>query len=131
MKEPWWPRPTMVRPTSAPVAGGDAVVVEALGGAAAVGGVSAAFSETASAGTLSVQQVPNNTALSQAAIAAAEVNGTFSLSTDTLAANPQIWNVDFDGDLQGGTVDLVFHYDESLLPSGLDENLLGIWHFNS
>ena len=40
--------------------------------------------------------------------------------------------VDFDGVLApGSTVELVFAYDETLLPPGTDESLLGIWHFNS
>jgi hypothetical protein len=105
--------------------------VDVLGGASTTGGVSATFDEASSGGTLSVQQVPNQTALTPAAIAAGEANPVFALSTDTLAANPQIWNVDFTGDLNGGSVTLVFNYDPTLLPPGLDENLLGIWHFSS
>jgi hypothetical protein len=104
---------------------------EALGGSDEVGGVSAEFSQETSGGTFSVQQVPNESALSQAAVAAAEVNPIFALSTDTLSANPQIWNVDFSGDLGGASVTLTFHYDPTLLPVGLDELTLGIWHFNS
>jgi hypothetical protein len=104
---------------------------EALGGADEVGGVSASFSQETGGGTFSVQQVASETALSQAAVAAAETNPTFALSTDTLSANPQIWNVDFSGDLNGASVTLTFHYDPTLLPVGLDELTLGIWHFNS
>jgi hypothetical protein len=104
---------------------------EALGGSTSVGGVSADFSGETSGGNLSVQQVPNNTALSQAAVEAAETNNTFAVSTSTLEANPQIWNVDFDGDLQGATATLVFAYDPALLPVGVNETDLGIWHFNS
>jgi hypothetical protein len=104
---------------------------EALGGSATTGGVAAEFSQPTSGGTFTVQQVPNETGLSQAAVAAAETNPIFALSTDTLSADPQIWNVDFTGSLNGGNVTLVFHYDPSLLPSGLDELTLVIWHFNS
>jgi hypothetical protein len=78
-----------------------------------------------------VKQIPDSSGFSQAAIAAAEVNPIFALSTESLAVSPQIWNVDFDGDLMGATIELVFHYDTALLPVGTDESLLGIWHFNS
>ncbi len=105
--------------------------VDVLGGASTTGGVSATFDETSSGGTLSVQQVPNQTAFTPSAIAAGEANPIFALSTDTLSANPQIWNVDFSGELNGGTVSLSFNYDPTLLPLGLDQNTLGIWHFNS
>ena len=105
---------------------------EGLGGSSTTGGVSATFSEPISGGgTLTVQQVPDETGLSQAAVDAAEVNAIFTVSNDTLSANPQIWNVDFDGDLGSGTVELVFAYDETLLPGGFDELTLGIWHFDS
>jgi hypothetical protein len=104
---------------------------DVLGGESAVGGVSATFSQPTTGGTLSVQQVPNETGLSAAAVAAAATNPVFALSTQALSAAPQIWNVDFTGQLSGASATLVFHYDASLLPQGLDESTLGIWHFNS
>jgi hypothetical protein len=104
---------------------------EALGGASATGGVSAEFSQPTTGGTFSAQQVPDQTGLSQAALAAAGTNPLFLVSTDTLAANPQIWNVDFTGDLNGASVTLVFNYDPLLLPPGLDESTLGVWHYNT
>jgi hypothetical protein len=113
-----------------PVDPGD-TQTEALGGASTVGGVSAEFSEPVGSGTFTVQQVPDETSLSQAALAAAETNPIFALSTAALSVSPQIWNVDFSGDLGGASVELVFHYDQSLLPVGLDELTLGIWHFDS
>lgn len=105
-------------------------MADALGGSSTVGGVSATLSSSNTGGTFSVQQIPNQTGLPQEALVAAEVNPVFAVSTAALASDPQIWNVDFDGDL-GGTIELVFHYDSSLLPAGLDELTLGIWHFNS
>src|SRR6185295_8381305 len=42
-----------------------------------------------------------------------------------------IWNVNYGGSLNGGTATLVFHYDPTLLPSGVAESDLVIWHFNS
>ena len=37
----------------------------------------------------------------------------------------------YSGFLNDTTVELVFHYDPSLLPVGTDESQLGIWHFNT
>ena len=81
-------------------------------------------------GTFMAQQIPNSGGLSQQAIAAAQVNPTFALSTSSLAADPQIWNVEYTGLPAGQTATVVFHYDPSLLPSGIDQSQLGIWHFN-
>ena len=70
-----------VAENEAPVATGE-TQAEALGGASSSnpGGVSATFSEPVSGGgTLAVQQVPSEDALSQEAIAAAEVNPTFAI----------------------------------------------------
>ncbi len=103
---------------------------EALGGSGSTGGVSVDFSGATSGGELSVQQVPDDTGLSQAAIAAAAANPIFALSTSELSVAPQIWNVQYDGSLNGGTATLVFNYDPSLLPEGVDPSTLGIWHFS-
>lgn len=109
-----------------------AVSAEALGGATTTGGVSASFSTSAGEGMFSAQRVDDTSGLSLEAVqAAGELNPFYGVSTAALDANPQIWDVDFDGDLNGGTVDLVFAYDESLLPAGLDESQLGIWHFDT
>ncbi len=110
-----------------------ATEAQGLGGSSSTGGVSASFNQPVpTGGTLTVQQVPDKTGLSQQAIAAAESNPIFALSTSSLAASPQIWNVDFDGNLgEGNFVDLTFAYDASLLPAGFDESTLRIWHFNS
>ena len=101
----------------------------ALGGAAATGGVSISFSAATSGGTFSVQQLPNQTSLDQTAIAAAQTNPVFALSTSTLSTAPQIWAVNYDGTI-GTAATLVFAYDPTLLPAGFDETTLGIWHFN-
>ena len=69
--------------------------------------------------------------MSAASIAAAEANPIFALSTGVLDLSPQIWSVDFSGSLNGGSATLVFNYDPSLLPPGLDQSTLGIWHFSS
>jgi hypothetical protein len=107
----------------------DAPGADALGGASTTGGVSISFSEATSGGTFSVQQLPNQTSLDQTAIAAAEANPVFALSTSTLSTSPQIWTVDYDGTIGAGAT-LVFAYDPALLPLGFDESTLGIWHFN-
>jgi hypothetical protein len=104
---------------------------EALGGAAATGGVSAEFSQPTGGGTFAAQQLPSQFALSQDALAAAAIDPIYTLSTATLSAAPQIWNVDFSGDLNGASATLVFNYNPALLPLGLDPQSLGIWHFNS
>ncbi len=44
---------------------------------------------------------------------------------------PQIWDVQYSGDLNGTSVTLTFHYDPLLLPGGTDESQLGIWHYNT
>lgn len=98
---------------------------------ASAGGVSAEFDSQASAGTLSVQQVPSTDSLSRTAAAAAEIDALFQLSTGPLAASPQIWNLDYSGALNGSLVTLVFSYDPLLLPPAIDESILRIWHFDS
>ncbi len=103
---------------------------EALGGSGSTGGVSVNFAGPTTGGTFSVQQVPDNTGLSQAAVAAAAANPIFALSTSELSVAPQIWNVQYDGSLDGGTATLVFNYDPTLLPTGTDPTTLGIWHFS-
>jgi hypothetical protein len=109
-----------------------ATQAQALGGASQVGGVTVNFDGTESGATLTVQQVPNLTALTPAAIAAGQANHAFALSTQDLSVNPQIWTVDYpDAALNGGVATIVFHYDPSLLPVGTDQTQLGIWHYNS
>ena len=98
--------------------------------AATPGGVTINLSGDTTGGTFTVQQIPNSGGLSQQAIAAAQVNPTFALSTSTLSADPQIWNVEYTGLPTGQTATLVFHYDPSLLPAGTDQSQLGIWHFD-
>jgi hypothetical protein len=104
---------------------------QALGGATATGGVTADFSQPTSGGTLSVQQLPSNTGLTQTALAAAGTNPIFGVSSADLSVTPQIWNVDYSGTLDGALATLVFHYDPSLLPAGTDQTKLGIWHFST
>jgi hypothetical protein len=102
---------------------------DALGGAGTTGGVSINFNNATTGGTFSVQQLPNQTSLDQTAIAAAQANPVFALSTSTLSTAPQIWTVDYTGSI-GTAATLTFAYDPSLLPAGFDESTLGIWHFN-
>ncbi len=110
---------------------GSPVQAQALGGAGTTGGVTIDFDQNTTGGALGVQQVPNNTALTPAALDALSANPIFLASTSSLSANPQIWDVQYAGDLNGGTASLVFHYDPSLLPAGTDQSQLGIWHFSS
>ncbi len=116
---------TVPQPTGSPVQ------AQALGGAGTTGGVTIDFNQSTTGGALGVQQVPNNTALTPAALEALSANPLFLASTASLSTNPQIWDVQYAGDLNGGTASLVFHYDPSLLPLGTDESQLGIWHFSS
>ncbi len=106
------------------------VVASVLGGASTPGGVSINLPGASSGGTFTAQLIPNETGLSQLAIAAAQNNPVFAASTADLAANPQIWTVDYTGLLPGQVATLIFHYDPALLPGGIDESQLGIWHFN-
>ncbi len=101
-----------------------------LGGASTPGGVSITLPGPSNGGTLTAQQIPNPSGLSQAAITAGESNPVFAASTGDLSVNPQIWTVEYTGLLAGQTATLVFHYDTSLLPVGTDESKLGIWHYN-
>ncbi len=101
-----------------------------LGGAATPGGVSINLPGPTDGGTFTAQQIPDTSGLSQAAVTAAETNPVFAASTADLSVNPQIWTVDYTGLVGGQTATLVFHYDPALLPVGLDESQLGIWHFN-
>jgi hypothetical protein len=94
-------------------------------------GVTATLPQGTTAGTISVQQVPGITSLTQAAVTAGENNPVFALSTsNTSIGAPQIWTVQFTGSLNGGTATLVFDFDPSTIPSGTPLADLGIWHFN-
>jgi hypothetical protein len=116
---------TVLTPTTVPV------VAQVLGGSGTTGGVTLDFNQGATGGTLSVQQVPSITALTPAAIAAGAANPVFALSTsDTSIGAPQIWNVNFGGNLNGSAATLVFNYDPAALPAGTDQTQLGIWHFD-
>ncbi len=108
----------------------DATEASVLGGAATPGGVTINLSGNTDGGTFTAQQIPNSGGLSHQAIAAAQVNPIFALSTSSLSANPQIWSVDYTGLPTGQTATLVFHYDPSMLPAGTDESQLGLWHFD-
>ncbi|HTM56180.1 MAG TPA: hypothetical protein VL175_19280 [Pirellulales bacterium] len=91
--------------------------------------------DSAAAGvtSVSVQQVPSLTDISQAAIEAAQANSVFTAALESVASggplNMQIWNVHPEGYVNGTLATLVFNYDPSLF-AGIDENQLGIWHFN-
>ncbi|HVU90271.1 MAG TPA: PEP-CTERM sorting domain-containing protein [Pirellulales bacterium] len=108
----------------------DATQASVLGGAAATGGVTINLSGNTNGGTFTAQQIPNSGGLSQQAIAAAQVNPIFALSTSSLSAAPQIWSVEYTGLPTGQTATLVFHYDPSQLPGGFDQSQLGLWHFD-
>jgi hypothetical protein len=93
--------------------------------------VTATLPQGTTAGTLSVQQVPGITSLTQAAVTAGQNNPVFALSTsDTSIGAPQIWTVQFTGNLEGGTATLTFDFDPSTIPVGTPLADLGIWHFN-
>ncbi len=116
---------SVATPTTTPV------TANALGGSTTTGGVSATFNPGTTGGTLTVQQVPGITSLTQAAVTAGQNNPVFALSTSSASIGaPQIWTVQFDGSLNGGQATLVFDYDPSLLPAGFDQSQLGIWHYN-
>ena len=108
----------------------NATQASVLGGATTPGGVTMDLSGATNGGTFTAQQIPNSGGLSQQAIAAAEKNPVFGLSTSTLSVNPQIWTVDYTGLPTGQMATLVFHYDPSMLPAGTDQSQLGIWHFD-
>jgi hypothetical protein len=101
-----------------------------LGGASTPGGVTMDLNGATNGGTFTAQQIPNSGGLSQQAIAAAQNNPVFGLSTSSLSVDPQIWTVDYTGLQAGQSATLVFHYDPSLLPAGTDQSTLGMWHFN-
>ncbi len=106
------------------------VSANVLGGSSTPGGVSIDLPGTTNGGTFTAQQIPNPSGLSQLAITAGENNPVFAASTGDLSVNPQIWTVDYTGLQQGQSATLVFHYDPTLLPVGIDESQLGMWHFN-
>jgi hypothetical protein len=93
--------------------------------------VTATLPTTSTGGTLTVQQLPGITSLTQAAVDAGESNPIFALSTsDTDIGAPQIWQVNYDGSLDGGTATLTFDFDPTTLPAGTSLSSLGIWHFD-
>ena len=93
--------------------------------------VTATLPQGTTAGTISVQQVPGITSLTQAAVTAGQNNPVFALSTsDTSIGAPQIWTVQFTGSLNGGTATLTFDFDPSTIPAGTPLSDLGIWHFD-
>jgi hypothetical protein len=94
--------------------------------------VTAALPSTSSGGTLTVQQVPGITSLTQAAVTAGENNPVFALSTGNVSIGaPQIWQVNYDGSLNGGIATLTFDFDPTTIPTGTPLSDLGIWHFDS
>ena len=95
------------------------------------GGVTMDLSGATTGGTFTAEQIPNSGGLSQQAIAAAQNNPVFALSTSTLSTAPQIWTVEYTGLPTDQTATLVFHYDPSLLPAGTDQSKLGMWHFDT
>jgi hypothetical protein len=93
--------------------------------------VTATLPSTSSAGTLTVQQVPGITSLTQAAVTAGQNNPIFALSTsNTSIGAPQIWQVDYSGSLNGGIASLTFDFDPTTIPQGTPLADLGIWHYN-
>jgi hypothetical protein len=93
--------------------------------------VSATLPAGTSSGTLSVQQVPGITSLTQAAVTAGQSNPVFALSTSSTSIGaPQIWTVQFTGTLGNGLTSLTFDFDPSTIPSGTPLSSLGIWHFD-
>jgi hypothetical protein len=93
--------------------------------------VTANLPSTSSGGTLTVQQVPGITSLTQAAVTAGQNNPIFALSTNnTSIGAPQIWQVDYSGSLNGGLATLTFDFDPATIPQGTLLADLGIWHYN-
>jgi hypothetical protein len=116
------------------------VVVQTLGAESGTpGGVALSFpplppdAEGTGVTSVVVQEVPNLTSISQAAIEAAEEIPIFAAALENLElgepTNLQIWNVHPEGFINGTSATLVFNYDPSLF-QGIDQSLLGIWHFN-
>ncbi len=104
---------------------------DVLGGSSTTGGVSINFSGDTNGGTFSAQQLPNSSGLPLDAITAAQGDAAFAVSTADLAADPQIWSVEYTGLQSGQSATLVFNYDPLKLPQGTDESKLGLWHYNS
>jgi hypothetical protein len=93
--------------------------------------VTATLPTSSSGGTLTVQQVPGITSLTQAAVTAGQNNPIFALSTsNTSIGAPQIWQVDYSGSLDGGIATLTFDFDPTTIPQGTLLADLGIWHYN-
>ncbi len=107
-----------------------ASTASALGGSSTPGGVTVDFNGNTTGGTLTVQQVPNLGGTSQAAVAAAQANPTFVLSTEALSGTPQIWTVNYPDSAVTGPVTIVFHYDPTGLTLAQQEQLV-IWHFDT
>jgi hypothetical protein len=106
--------------------------IDVLNSSSTTGGVTLTFSPNASGGSISAQQLPGLTSLAASARSAADQNSQFLLSTsDGAIGAPQIWNIDYSGSLNGGTATVIFNYDPALLPQGMDQSKLGMWHFNS
>jgi hypothetical protein len=113
--------------SSAP-SGPETVTVQ---GNSANSAVTATLPTGTTAGTLSVQQVPGITSLTQAAVTAGQNNPVFALSTsNTSIGAPQIWTVQFTGSLGNGLTTLTFDFDPSTIPAGTPLSSLGIWHFD-
>ncbi len=93
--------------------------------------VTATLPTGTTAGTLSVQQVPGITSLTQAAVTAGQNNSVFALSTsNTSIGAPQIWTVQFTGSLGNGLTTLTFDFDPLTIPAGTPLSSLGVWHFD-
>ncbi len=110
-------------------------VVSALGGSTQTGGVTVTLPADTPGGTLTVQQLPDLSALTPQQIALAEGTPVFAASTIGVDnPTPQIWEVSYPPELQiGQTATVVFNYNPALLsPYELaHQSELGIWHFST
>lgn len=100
----------------------------ANGGASEIGGLEFLFGTVLEPGTLFVSFAPVdvNSHEYQQRID----HGQFGhLSFGIPGSDLQLWDVWFSGEFEG-SVELTVHYDDSLLPPGFDESLLGIYHWN-
>jgi hypothetical protein len=109
-----------------------ATQAQALGGSTTPGGVSLNVDNApgGTGATLTVQELPSLSSATPEAIALAEVNHIFAASIYSTTAPLQLWDVNYNGPLQGGLAHLVFNYDPApYLASGT--NPTGMWHFDT
>jgi hypothetical protein len=118
--------------TGTTTSGGDNSGGSSGGGSSEIGGVDYEFEHVDEPGSFfSEYSTPDDEEIAEHI-----TEGEFTALDFSVGPNPQLWELEFDGEFSGNDSDfsddvkLVFGYDSSLLPLGTDESELAMYRFN-